>query len=133
MTVLLTHRTHEHAANVGPDPVVVKPIMPGSDSLPGAKLRGQVAPSAAGLVPIQAGVDHLAQIRRQRLVDRKIRRNCLPFLIRQVAWTAPTVVLVAFAIFRRPHGMLLLLLQERATRGSDRGYTSTAVKQALIS
>src|SRR3954447_14758307 len=131
MAVLLAHRTREHTANVGPDPVVAKPVMPGSNRLPGAKIFGQVAPSAAGLVQIQAGVDHLAQIRRQRLVNRKIRRDCLPLRVRQVAGIAPTVVLVAFAMFRRPHGILLLLHQERAIGRSDRCYTSTTVKQAL--
>src|SRR3954451_16331206 len=131
MALLLAHRAREHAATIGPDPVVVKPIMPGSDGFPRAKILGQVTPSAAGLVQIQAGVDHLAQIRCQRRVNRKIRRDCLPLRLRQVAWIAPAVVLVAFAMFRRPHGMLLLLHQERAIGGSGRGYISTAVKQAL--
>src|SRR3954468_12274495 len=132
MAVLLAHRTREHTANVGPDPVVAKPVMPGSNRLPGAKIFGQVAPPAAGLVQIQAGVDHLAQIRRQRWVNRKIRRDGLPLRIRQVAQIAPAVVLVAFTMFRRPHGMLLLLHQERATGGADRCYTSATVKQGLI-
>src|SRR3954451_6721636 len=90
-----------------------------------------MAPPAAGLVQIQAGVDHLAQIRRQRWVNRKIRRDGLPLRIRQVAQIAPAVVLVAFTMFRRPHGMLLLLHQERATGGADRCYTSATVKQGL--
>src|SRR3954471_22895939 len=89
-----------------------------------------MAPPAAGLVQIQAGVDHLAQIRRQRWVNRKIRRDGLPLRIRQVARVASTVVLVAFTMFRRPHGMLLLLHQERTTGGADRCYTSATVKQA---
>src|SRR5690349_15572068 len=131
MAVLLAHRTGEHTADLGPDPVVAKPVMPGSNRLPGAKVLGQVAPPTTGLVQIQAGVDHLAHHGRQRLVNRKIRRDCLPLHIRQVAWVAPTVVLVAFTVFRGPHGMLLLLHQERATAGSDRCYTSTTVKQAL--
>src|SRR6476660_1656212 len=95
MALMLAHRTGEHAANLGPDPVVVKPIMPGPDGLPGAKILRQVAPSAASLVQIQTGVDHLAHIRRQRLVNRKMWRNCLPLGIRQIAWIAPTVILVA--------------------------------------
>src|SRR5689334_4297316 len=127
MAVLLAHRTRQHTAHLGPDPVVVKPVMPGSDRFPGAKVLGQIAPPATSLVQIQAGVDHLAHHRRQGLVNRKIRRNGLPLRIRQVAWVAPTVVLVAFTMFRRPHGMLLLLHQERATGGSDRCYTSTTV------
>src|SRR3954451_10689731 len=91
-----------------------------------------MAPPAAGLVQIQAGVDRLAQIRRQRWVNRKIRRDGLPLRIRQVARVASTVVLVAFTMFRRPHGMLLLLHQERTTGGADRCYTSATVKEGLI-
>src|SRR6185295_18743769 len=131
MALLLAHRTGEHAANLGPDPVVVKPIMPGPDGLPGAKILRQVAPSAASLVQIQTGVDHLAHVRRQRLVNRKMRRDCLPLGIRQVAQIAPPVVLVAFAMFRRPHGMLLLVHQQRTTGGSGRSLISSSVKQAL--
>src|SRR6478609_11343364 len=132
MALMLAHRTGEHAANLGPDPVVVKPIMPGPDGLPGAKILRQVAPSAASLVQIQTGVDHLAHIRRQRLVNRKMWRNCLPLGIRQIAWIAPTVILVAFAMLRRPHGMLLLVYQQRTTGGSGRSLISRSVKQALI-
>src|SRR6476660_6685142 len=131
MALMLAHRTGEHAANLGPDPVVVKPIMPGPDGLPGAKILRQVAPSAASLVQIQTGVDHLAHIRRQRLVNRKMWRNCLPLGIRQIAWIAPTVILVAFAMLRRPHGMLLLVHQQRTTGGSGRSLISRSVKQAL--
>src|SRR6185437_15966692 len=131
MALFLAHRTGEHAANLGPDPVVVKPIMPGPDGLPGAKILRQVAPSAASLVQIQTGVDHLAHIRRQRLVNRKMWRNCLPLGIRQIAWIAPTVILVAFAMLRRPHGMLLLVHQQRTTGGSGRSLISRSVKQAL--
>src|SRR4051812_7342450 len=73
MAVLFARRTRAQAANGGPDPVVAKPVMPGSDSLPQAKTHGQVTPSATGLVQIQTGVDHLAQIRhrlrRRRVVD----------------------------------------------------------------
>src|SRR6478672_2252683 len=130
MALMLAHRTGEHAANLGPDPVVVKPIMPGPDGLPGAKILRQVAPSAASLVQIQTGVDHLAHIRRQRLVNRKMWRNCLPLGIRQIAWIAPTVILVAFAMLRRPHGMLLLVHQQRTTGGSGRSLISRSVKQA---
>ncbi len=50
MALFLAHRPGEHAANLRPDPVVAKPVMPGPDGLPGTKLLGQVAPSAAGLV-----------------------------------------------------------------------------------
>src|SRR6185312_13890397 len=131
MALFLAHRSGEHAANLGPDPVVVKPIMPGPDGLPGAKILRQVAPSAASLVQIQTGVDHLAHIRRQRLVNRKMWRNCLPLGIRQIAWIAPTVILVAFAMLRRPHGMLLLVHQQRTTGGSGRSLISRSVKQAL--
>lgn len=40
MAVLLAHRTREHTADLGPDPVVAKPVMPGSDRFPWAKVLG---------------------------------------------------------------------------------------------
>ena len=105
MAAFLTDHAGQQRSHVGPNPVGPEPVMPGPDSLPGAEVGGEVAPSTARLLKIQAGIDHLTQVRRDWRVDREKRSDRVPLGVGQVAWIAPPIVFVFFAMFRRPHGL----------------------------
>ena len=97
------HRSREKASDVGPDAVGPEAVVPGAHDLPGAELLWEKAPRTARLFQIQAGVDHLAQVRRQCGIAAQDRLNRLPFRVRQIARLAPAIVLVSFPRCASPH------------------------------
>lgn len=80
---------HERGHDVGPDAVGLKVVVPGAHGLLGAELLRQEALGAAHLLQIQARVDHLAEVNRQRGIAARERLNHLPLRLRQINRVAP--------------------------------------------